>query len=792
MATTNTPRPPAPPPAAKGRKGKPRPKRNPFWYGVKQFLLGVTLLVLVAVITFLACMAYQLKDAPSSIDINYDPAGRTFIFSSDGVMLAKLYTENREKVTIDKIPKDLQNATVAFEDRRFYTHSGIDFPGIGRALWQNVKHGDVRGQGGSTLTQQLARNMGVEGLNRDKTLGRKLHEMLVAAQIEKSYTKQQILEMYLNQVNYGAGAYGVQAAAQTYFGMSVSKCDLSHCALLAGLPNRPAYLNPYRNKKAALAQRDIVLSHMLSEGYITPQQCADAKAEFIHLAAPRPPKQGSQIYHAPFFVNYVVDQMRQKYGPDYLGRGNLRVETTLNWPMQQAAEASLVSGIERAGGRGPTQGCLVCLDQKTGQIKAMVGGTDYSKSQFNIVTQARRQPGSSFKAVVYAAAIDSHVVTEQTRVYDAPQTYSNGGKPYTPRDDNGYSYNHVSLRTAMAYSINVPAVKVIKMLGPRTAIQYARLMGVTSPLDPVLSLALGSSGVTPLEMATVYATIANGGNHPQPTPFTRLADLSGATIEDLPPAVESRVLQPSTVAQLDDMLRAVVTEPRATGNNVADVSEARGKTGTTQGHKDVWFVGYDPNLTCAVWAGHPVYTKNGKAASYGRGNAGQCVGVYGVRPHLAGVHAEGRAHLPGGKGQRKRRGTNRRRSRLCRLRPSPPCPLSRRRARGGRRDLAIGVIGRPRPPLMRERTRPQRTAPTTSARTTRRPPTPAARTMPCPRPHRMRARHNPPPAPPRRGERQAPLLPPLPACGRGGGGVRASPEEGPLPLATHAPRPPPP
>ena len=621
MATTQTPprrpaagrTPTTPPGAGKGRQGKrgraPK-RRHPFWQGLLMLMQGITILICVVIISILAFLYFSLRGAPSSIDLTFNPPGITKIYAADGTPLARLFVENRVVVPIERIPKDLQNATVAFEDKRFYQHSGIDLQGIGRSLFRNIKNGDLKGQGGSTITQQLARNMGVEGLTREKSVQRKLHEWLVATQIEKSYTKPQILEMYLNQVNYGQNAFGVEAAAQTYFGKDVDKLDLAQCALLAGLPNRPTVFNPYKDKNAAKLQRDIVLDNMLAQHYITPDQCAKAKAEYIHLAAPKPPKQGNQIFHAPYFVDYVVDQLKKKYGQDALLRGNMNVYTTLNLTMQEQAEKTLQDGIKDAHDRGATQGCLIALDPKSGEIRAMVGGTDYGKNQFNIVTQARRQPGSSFKAIVYSAAIDSGAYTEESRVYDAPVTFhASGGKAYTPRDDSGYSYNHVDLRTAMAYSINVPAVKVIKDIGPQTAIFYAHKMGIEpdTPLAPVLSLALGSSGVSPLEMADVYATIAAGGNRPVPTPLTRIADASDKTLEDIPAQVETRVLKPETAHQVDDMLRAVVTEPKGTGAGAIDVPEARGKTGTTQGHKDVWFIGYTPELVCVVWAGHPVH-----------------------------------------------------------------------------------------------------------------------------------------------------------------------------------------
>ena len=568
---------------------------------------------------------WRFKTAPHTIDLPETALGITYVYSSDGTPLAEYFTERRKVVPIEDIPKNLQNATVAFEDRRFYTHGGVDVQGIGRALWSNFRHQDMKGEGGSTITQQLARNLGVGGLTRQKSLGRKFNELIIAQQIDNSYTKQDILAKYLNQINYGSGAYGVEAAAEVYFNKHVKQLDLAQCALLAGLPNRPNDFSPYNDIDAAEGQRNRVLDQMLKEHYITPAQYTQAVKEKIKLAGLKPASQGSQIFHAPYFVNYVVDQIRRKYGPDYVTNGNLKIYTTLNWPMQQRAEQAVKDGLAHVRGDGPTQSALVCLDPKTGEIKAMVGGADYKKSQFNIAAQARRQPGSSFKAVVYSAAINDGSVRETTTVMDARTSFGGGKKPYTPKDDNGYSDRSVTLKEAMAQSINVPAVKVLHLIGPQAAIRYARMMGVHSPLDPVPSLALGSSGVTPLEMASVYCTFPAGGNHPEPSAWTRMTDAQDNVLEDVPPAIETHVLQKETVAQLDDMLRAVVTE--GTADKVAGMPpDARGKTGTTQGHKDVWFVGYTPDLVCAVWAGHPIYESRTSAPSYGEEMAGNAWG----------------------------------------------------------------------------------------------------------------------------------------------------------------------
>jgi penicillin-binding protein 1A len=573
-----------------------------------------------------------VSQAPKTIDVTFNPPGVTMIYSSDGSPLAEYFVENRQQVSIDQIPKDLQNATIAFEDRRFRQHKGIDFLGIGRAVLANLRHGDLHGEGGSTITQQLARNLGVQGLTREKSIQRKLKEWLVANQIEHSYTKDQILEMYLNEVNYGSGAYGVEAAAKTYFGKHVKDLNLAECALLAGLPNRPTYFNPYRDKDLAKRQRNIVLDWMLEEHYITPQQCADAKAAPVKLASPHAPKQGSRIYHAPYFVSYVYQQLKDRYGEQYLKDGNIKVYTTLNWQMQQIAEDAVKQGLDDPlvkGPHGPTQACLVAMDPKTGEIKAMVGGRDYSKSQYNMATQARRQPGSLFKSILYSAAIDSGLVTEDTTVEDSPITFKMaGGESWTPKDDTRYSYRRVTLREALAQSINVPAVRVMAQIKPPTVVQYAKLMGITSPLDPVISLALGSSAVTPLEMVNVYATFPNGGNHVDPVAFTSVEDDAGNVLDSIGPSKPSKVLSAETVQQLDDMLRAVTTE--GTGIKVSEdpaVPDARGKTGTTQDHKDAWFVGYTPRLVCGVWAGHPTVNPKTGTPLYGEPMAGNAWGA---------------------------------------------------------------------------------------------------------------------------------------------------------------------
>ncbi|MGO8673578.1 MAG: transglycosylase domain-containing protein [Capsulimonadaceae bacterium] len=631
MASTRLPRNPAPTGTSRPVPPPPERRRSPqrrrtVWDTIGSFIQLVILFGLILIIAGLTYVFLMIRQLPKTVDLSFNPPGVTMIYSSDGVPLAKYFVENRQQVSIDQIPVDLQHATVAFEDRRFYQHHGIDFTGIGRAIVSNFRHGDMHGEGASTITQQLARNLGVDGLTREKSIQRKIKEWLVANQIEHDKSKQEILEMYLNEINYGSGAYGVQAAAKTYFGKDVWDLDLAQCALLAGLPNRPSYYNPYRDIDAAERQRNLVLDWMLEEHYISPEQCEQAKGETIKLASRHEPKLGSQIYHAPYFVEYVFQQLKSDFGSANLRAGNLRVYTTLNMDLQRAAEDAVREQLAAAPAGGPTDACLVALDPKTGAIKAMVGGADYTKSQFNIVTQARRQPGSLFKAILYSSAIDSGLVTEYTTVPDVPITFHmDDGKSWTPKDDTFYSYRRVTLREALAQSINVPAVRTMNLIKPHTVIQYARLMGIDSPLDPVLSLALGSSAVTPLEITSAYSTFDNGGNHADPMAYTEIDGVDGTPVSKVQPTITEHVIGGDSDQQIDDMLQAVVHEGTGAGANI--VPNARGKTGTTQEHKDVWFVGYTPDLVCGVWGGHPIHDPKTGRDLYGDSMTGTTWGA---------------------------------------------------------------------------------------------------------------------------------------------------------------------
>lgn len=565
------------------------------------------LLLLVISLTAVGSAFYSvLRLLPSSADIaSYEPTESTKIFSSDGVLLADIYEENREVVPIGDIPKDLQNATVAIEDERFYKHPGVDLQGIARAFYQNIRRGHMA-QGGSTLTQQLARNI---YLSREKSISRKLKEILLALELERNYSKEQILELYMNQIYYGSGSYGVQTASRVYFGKDVKDLTLAESALLAGLPQKPSSYSPYQDTDEAISRRNIVLNHMAVLGYITTAQRDEAKHERLHLVGLKPGGLGK--YKAPWFVTYIMKELTNKYGADLVYRGGLRVHTTLNYEMQETAEQELRKGVAAAKSKHVSQGALISIDPETGYIKAMVGGVNpnFTKDQFNRAVQAHRQPGSSFKAFVYTAAVDNGY-DPNYRISNRRITFNGYGTAgWSPRNyDNRYG-GMLTMRQAIARSVNVCAVRMADTIGINEVITYARMLGIKSKLDPNLSLALGSAVVTPIEMCSAYGVFAAKGMRAEPIAIIRINESDrnddGALIEENRPLVH-QVLSQQTAELMDGMFRGVVT--MGTGRSARSVPEARGKTGTTQDDRDAWFVGYTPQLSTTVWVGNDDYS----------------------------------------------------------------------------------------------------------------------------------------------------------------------------------------
>jgi len=571
----------------------------------QRLLIYLLLLVLLGIVVgggYLVILLVQVsKLLPSREQIaNLKPYVGTRILSQDGVVLATLTHERRELAKMSEFPKQLIDAVVAIEDSQFYQHRGISPRALFRAVWVNLREGRYA-QGGSTITMQLARNA---FLTQKKTFHRKIQEALLALQIEQHLTKEQIIETYLNEVYFGSGAYGAKTAARVYFNKPLHKLTLAECALLAGVIRRPSAYSPHENPELALRRRDRVLERMRMLGFINEQEYQEAKREPTRVAPLR--RQGIS-FKAPYFVFHVLKQLIEDYGEDQIYREGLTVETTLNWQMQQAAEQALREGLAKYGRGSATQGAIIAIDPQTGFIRAMVGGVDFRKSQYNATTQGRRQPGSAFKPIVYCAAIDRELLTPDSRIVDAPVSYPSYPKPYRPKNADGRYRGSVTVRQAIAYSINIPAVKTIAMVGPRTVIDYARKLGIQSPLEPNLSLALGSSAVRPIEMAVAYGVFASGGNRCEPVAIVRVRDREGDIIQENAPEITYGVIPESTAKTMDDLLKGPVRMPGGTAYRVLhDFPEARGKTGTTDEGRDAWFVGYTPELVTVVWVAREV------------------------------------------------------------------------------------------------------------------------------------------------------------------------------------------
>jgi penicillin-binding protein 1A len=578
--------------ASRRRNGRRR--RSALRLFVTILQIGVLLSMGILAGTVLGWFASLSKTLPNISAFEAPEA--TLVYSSDGVLLGRVFRENRTNVALKDIPKNLRDATVAIEDKRFYEHSGVDIRGVARAVFENLR-GHRLAQGGSTITQQLARNV---YLTQRKTIQRKIQEIFLAILIERNFSKDRILELYLNQIFYGSGAFGVQAASHIYFGKDVKELSLAECALIAGLPQKPSGYSPHENLNAAVGRRNTVLATMAELGYISPEQRDAARAESTRVV---PRRGGRNAYKAPHFVDYVTGQLRAQYGDDVLYGGGLRVYTTLNWQMQQIAEKALRNNISRnSKAHNVSEGCLIALDPTTGAILAMVGSVD-PKSHFNRCTQAGRQPGSSFKAFVYTAALESGM-KPTSAVYDTRDSFpAGGGKWWTPRNYDGKFHGRVTMEKAVAFSYNMAAIHTTQKVGVKNVIKYARLMGITAPLEPYLPIAIGGiRGVHPIEMASAYGTFANDGAHAETMAITRIANGRNETQEDFT-AEPRQVISKEINSGMDRLFRAVVTY--GYGRGASGVSEARGKTGTTNDDRDVWFIGYVPKkIVTAVWVGN--------------------------------------------------------------------------------------------------------------------------------------------------------------------------------------------
>jgi penicillin-binding protein 1A len=534
---------------------------------------------------------------------SFKPDAVTRIYSADKVLLAELFLEKREPVPLEKIPRLLTAALVATEDRKFYKHSGVDLKGIARAIFKDIKAGEFV-EGASTITQQLSKTL---FLTPRKTLVRKLKEAILAFQLERRYTKDEILELYLNQVYFGSGAYGVESAAKIFFGKSAKDLTLAECALVAGMPKSPSRYSPLVNPDLALTRRNTVLQQMRDTGIISDADYQQAVKEALHTNGRK-----FNLSKAPYFVEYIKETLEDEIGSTRLYKGGLSVFTTLNYRLQLAAENAVNDGLSALSQRmrmrkgqiaeSDPQAALISLDLASGGILAMVGGKDFSASRFNRATMALRQPGSAFKPFIYAYAIEQGFAQDSI-ILDAPVVYKGvqNGEDWKPENFSSGFKGEMTLRHALAISQNIPAVRLLQSLGPNSVAQFAHQLGIKSYLASNLSLALGTSEVTLLDLTSAYSVFPNRGEKIKPFGVLEVVDRNGRVIwRDKPQ--RRLVMSRAGAAIVTNMLEAVVKE--GTGRQAQILGRAvAGKTGTTDDYRDAMFIGFSPSTIAGVWVG---------------------------------------------------------------------------------------------------------------------------------------------------------------------------------------------
>ncbi len=584
-------------------KKKNKKKKKGGWATlVLILLLGVFLLV-AAGVAFYFTIVFDLPRLTTLKD--YSPYIVSEVYSEDETLIGEFFVERRTVVPLAQMPRMLSKAFIAAEDARFFEHRGIDYWRILGAAFRNIEALDVV-QGGSTITQQIAKSF---FLTPERSFIRKVKEAILAQRIERYLTKNEILFLYLNQIYLGEGAYGVGAAATTYFGKPVQNLTLAECALLAGLPPSPNNLSPLRHPKKARERQLYVLNRMVERKMLTKDQAQKAQAEEIKLR-PRGPK---NYFDAPYVVEQVRQYVEQKYGTEMLYKRGLKIYTTINSKMQKMAQRAVQKGLEefeaRGGkgkGREQVQGALVALDPTTGYILAMVGGRDFSSSQFNRATQAKRQAGSAFKPIVYAAALDKGF-TPATIIVDEPFSYIDvpGQEPWQPQNFDREFWGPITMRKALTFSRNVPTVKIAQSIGVDYLIDYAGNLGIKTKLEPNLSLALGSANITLLDLTKVFGVFASQGYRAEPILINQIQDKDGNVLEETEPS-SVEVISPQTAYLVTSLMQSVIQD--GTGQRAKALGRpTAGKTGTTNDTRDAWFVGYVPQkMVAGAWIGYDI------------------------------------------------------------------------------------------------------------------------------------------------------------------------------------------
>lgn len=693
---------------------------------VRWFFVAIALMAIGAVIAVVCFYFYLSEDLPKISSLkDYRPPVITTVYSDDHRKIAEFYKERRIVIPLSKMPKMLTEAFVAAEDARFYKHKGIDFLSIIRAFFKNIEAGTIV-QGGSTITQQVTKSF---FLTPERSYSRKIKEAVLAYRIDRTFTKEEILFLYLNQIYLGHGAYGVEAAAENYFGKSVKEINLAECAILAGLPQAPSRYSPFRYPERAKERQIYALNRMVAEGYITNIQATEA----INTKLDIKPRRNWYIEKVPSYTEHVRRYIEKKYGPDEVYGNGLKIYTSVNIEMQKAAREEIKKGLydldKRQGYRGPVthlapeeiemfsedieidfgkspleeektvkgvvievnnenntvtvrmgndrgiialddlkwartpdpdvayyesrvkhpgdvlstgdvilvkvkekitdtdmwklaleqtpkvQAALMCIEAETGHVKVMVGGRDFTDSQFNRAIQSRRQPGSAFKPIIYAAALDKGY-TPATVIIDSPIVFKDKERDFTwkPRNYKEKFFGPTLFRNALAKSRNVVTIKILRDIGIDYAIDYTRKLGITSHLSRNLSIALGSSGMSLLEIVNAYSVFCNQGYLIEPVFITKIVDRDGNVIEEAHPRRES-VIEKSTAYIMSCLLEAVVKH--GTGWRVRALKRpAAGKTGTTNNLHDAWFVGYTPQYITGTWVGFD------EEGSLGKGETG--------------------------------------------------------------------------------------------------------------------------------------------------------------------------
>jgi penicillin-binding protein 1A len=573
-------------------------------------LLGTTMLVSSVAAGGLVGLALSFRNLPDvRVLRNYLPSETSYIYDVKGTLLYSLHDEaNRDVVDLDEVSPELKRRSWPLKTATSMPTEAFNPSSVGRALLANFREGQTV-EGASTITMQLVKNL---FLSPEQSISRKVAEAVLSLRLEQIFEKDQVLEMYLNQVYWGHNTYGAETAAQSYFNKSAADLTLAEAAMMAGLIQAPEEYSPFVDYTLAKQRQGIVLGRMRQLGWITAEEEATAKAQPLMLGEIT----SFRTSVSPYVTEAVVQELKEIFGDEAVLKGGMRVQTTVDLEMQQLAEATVQRNhaLLRQRGLNADQIALVAIDPRTHFVKAMVGGVDYNTSQFNRAIQAQRQPGSAFKPFVYYAAFASGRYTPDSVIQDSPVSYPDGYEYYSPRNYDGSFMGNIPIRKALEVSRNVPAVKLGQEIGVARIIEITRLLGIESPMEPVISLPLGAVDLTPMEMAGAYATFASNGWHSDPTFIVQVTDSNGNVLLDNTPKPQL-ILDPWAAASLTNVLQGVIT--RGTGTAAQIGRPAAGKTGTTDSQRDIWFVGYVPQLATAVWVGNDDYTPLGRGATGG-------------------------------------------------------------------------------------------------------------------------------------------------------------------------------